>query len=406
MRIKGHVKFYHYLRVYLPVILITILILLVYVTYFLSYLLELLQTPEGANSLTPGSYYFLHTSSPTHAYKKGLFLLIMSLFLLTMLLISLYRTVFMDPGYLPNPTDLEFQIVERSRSMNLNGREEEKNKNKYKFLTNFYKTIQQAPMCADEQMDMRHQLYTFFNPLQLTQPSMLPKEDSKFYLMSNEEKIIKNKKDLFKLVNESNRSDLLEKDGVILDVFQNIELSKTNLCGTCLRLKVERSHHCRQCGRCILKMDHHCPWLGNCIGFRNYKMFVLLQFYGVNLSLLVATTFYEVIVNYNLNYYSNICQCWFLIFAYFTNIALLIFLLWLLLMNSKLIYRGETVIEQSDRERFPSSKAINVYDIGFWRNIKTIFGNNPTIWLLPFFPNYNGKGLIYETNDKVQSYNY
>ena len=65
---------------------------------------------------------------------------------------------------------------------------------------------------------------------------------------------------------------------VYLDIYKGIDLSKMTLCGTCLRVKVERSHHCRQCQKCILKMDHHCPWLANCIGFCDLKSFILLQF--------------------------------------------------------------------------------------------------------------------------------
>ena len=90
----------------------------------------------------------------------------------------------------------------------------------------------------------------------------------------------------------------------VLDVYNGIDLTKTNLCGSCLRLKVERSHHCRQCGRCILKMDHHCPWVANCIGFYNYKAFCLIHMWGLLGSGLIAATLWEVLINYNLNYYS------------------------------------------------------------------------------------------------------
>ena len=75
------------------------------------------------------------------------------------------------------------------------------------------------------------------------------------------------------------------------------------------------------------------------------------------------------------------------------------FLLWLLSANFKLVFSGQTIIEQSDRDRFPSSKSVNIYDLGYYNNFKTVFGHNCLVWFLPIFPNYNGLGLIFETNE-------
>lgn len=41
--------------------------------------------------------------------------------------------------------------------------------------------------------------------------------------------------------------------------FVGYDVGKSFLCGTCVRVKVERSNRCKQCVKCILKMDHHCP---------------------------------------------------------------------------------------------------------------------------------------------------
>jgi len=168
--------------------------------------------------------------------------------------------------------------------------------------------------------------------------------------------------------NDHNEVPKTDKDMLnledILDHFKNIDLSGANLCTSCLRWKFERSHHCRQCGKCILKMDHHCPWLANCVGFRNYKYFC---------------------------------------FIYIANIGLFVFLFWLFVSNWKLVFSGQTIIEQSDRDRFPSSKTLNVYDLGSYRNFKAVFGENFLTWFLPIYPNYKGLGIIFETNESAVS---
>jgi hypothetical protein len=58
---------------------------------------------------------------------------------------------------------------------------------------------------------------------------------------------------------------------------------------------------------------------------------------------------------------------------------------------------GQTVIENSDRERFPLNKSINIYDLGFLKNFTTVFGTNPLVWFLPISPNYKGEGIYFET---------
>lgn len=47
-------------------------------------------------------------------------------------------------------------------------------------------------------------------------------------------------------------------------------------CSTCLNFKPDRAHHCREVGRCVRKMDHFCPWVGGVISETSFKFF--LQF--------------------------------------------------------------------------------------------------------------------------------
>ena len=42
----------------------------------------------------------------------------------------------------------------------------------------------------------------------------------------------------------------------------------------------------------------------------------------------------------------------------------------------------------------------NIYDLGTYKNFTTVFGNNPLVWFIPAFPNYDGDGISYETNVK------
>lgn len=183
----------------------------------------------------------------------------------------------------------------------------------------------------------------------------------------------------------------------IFDHFKNQDLSKSMLCGTCLRKKIERSHHCRMCGKCVLKMDHHCPWLANCIGFRNYKYFLLVHFYGITACLIITFSYWEAIINYHYNEDTSLLMCWFTSYVYFCNFGLLGFLLWLFLVNWKLALKNATVIENADKERFPSTKSVNIYDLGTYNNFCAVFGENPLVWFLPFGANTKGSGLVYPT---------
>lgn len=412
---KCYKKLYHKFFVYLPVFILSSLIILVYASYVFTYIIILtnVKTPEGITNpqvpITDSVYAFNHTSSVEYARKKGVALFIFITFCFIMLGISFVRTIFMDPGYFPSPAELEYKIVlkntkhqpknRKKKSQNLNSDKTtdeisshpyqnlkennsfltmEKDDERYKFLSEFSDIIEEGPLTFNEVVGLRSEITK-----QLAGDGEASGSNEHKYLS-----ISKDTKDDNLVKNEVN--DQFEK-------FKGIDFSKAILCGTCLRWKIERSHHCRQCGRCVLKMDHHCPWLANCIGFKNYKFFCLIHFYGVLASLTIACTYWEVLVNDNMNYNTYLIEVFFCFFVYVANFGLFSFLLWLFYSNWTLVFTGQTVVEHSDRERFPS-KSINIYNLGYYKNFITVFGKNPLVWFLPFFPNYEGDGIVFETN--------
>lgn len=94
--------------VYLPVLLLTLLILADYVTYIFTYLKFMLiaDAEEDKND-----FFLNFTTAAKNAKAKGNILLYLSLFLITMLFISMFKAVFSNPGYFPSPLELEYKIL-------------------------------------------------------------------------------------------------------------------------------------------------------------------------------------------------------------------------------------------------------------------------------------------------------
>ena len=371
--------FCNYFFVYLPVLLLTILIVMVYLSYVFTYLIYMIRIDQEED---PTNFFLSFTTTASSAKVKGKILLYISLFLIIMLFVSMYTAVFSNPGYFPSPLELEYKLLSIEQSA-------EKNKKDGNFLTKFSANLLNGPMTSNERND-------FQKKLRMNYQDKL-REDPLHMKYSNEEIIDSNKRNYMETNNQMT-SCVHSNTDVYLDIYKGIDITKMTLCGTCLRVKVERSHHCRQCQKCVLKMDHHCPWLANCIGFNNLKAFILLQFYGILACSLVAFTYWESIIDYNKNYETNVIECWFTLSVYLLNFGLLSFLLWLAAVNWTNLYYGMTVIENSERKRFPSTKSVNIYDMGPYRNFTNVFGRNPFVWWLPFFNNKNGNGYVFETN--------
>jgi hypothetical protein len=373
-------KIYHKFFIYLPIFFITFLIIFVYLGYYLTYLKYLLNANQYKNEV---DFFLYKTSKIKTAPTKGKILLISTFFSILLCLISYFKTVITNPGYFPSPLDLEYKILRVKKN-------DKKNIKEIGFISKFSDIILENPLTPGEEQKIENYLKKNYSEELQQNPLNL-----KF---SNEE-IIEINKENYNLKEEVPKyNKFIGNTEVYLDIYKDIDISKITLCGTCLRFKVERSHHCRQCQKCILKMDHHCPWLANCIGFGNLKPFLLLQFYGIISCVIIAFSYWETIIAYNISNYSNIKDCWYSLIVYLLNIGLLSFLIWLALMNWRNLFLGQTIIEYSERERFPSMKKKNIYDMGYYRNFTNVFGVNPLVWFIPFFPNKSGNGYIFETN--------
>jgi hypothetical protein len=478
------------------------MISMIYVTYLVTYIAILIKADKSDQV----NFLLGHTSSVTSAATKGYILLFLTLFFVIFLIWTILKTVFTDPGFFPEPMDLEYKLISNSiedlldqnqikkpnnekshgrspvdftedcdkKYKNLNDKKdknykkylrtksrnyinlqdeqeyenEDNNKQKngssrlnekekdynnsnysnilikdslenkndqkkdnnelnksnesYTLIVNFSSTVTEGPLNYIEFNEYHRGIDKFYDSFNQKKNE----SDHEMYMQTqknNDEIIDSNKNNLMKKrrnMNLNNKNcNNRENDNTIdvTDIYKGVDISRLNQCGTCQRIKIERSHHCKMCQKCVLKMDHHCPWLANCIGFFNYKYFCLVHFYGTISTGLIFLTYWETLANLHLNYNTNVIECYFVDFVYMMNFALMAFLMWLLWVNTKLVLNGETIIEQSDRERFPSSKSFNVYDMGKKRNFTNIFGNNWWTWFIPAFANLKGNGLLFET---------
>ncbi|KAL2172564.1 hypothetical protein VTG60DRAFT_4683 [Thermothelomyces hinnuleus] len=72
------------------------------------------------------------------------------------------------------------------------------------------------------------------------------------------------------------------------DVFVCETDGRPRWCSTCCNWKIDRAHHCSEIERCVKKMDHYCPWVGGIVAETSFKFFVQFTFYTAIYSIIVV----------------------------------------------------------------------------------------------------------------------
>ncbi|KAJ2663645.1 Palmitoyltransferase zdhhc2 [Coemansia sp. RSA 1199] len=170
-------------------------------------------------------------------------------------------------------------------------------------------------------------------------------------------------------------------------------------CLKCNVPKPDRAHHCSTCNVCVLKMDHHCPWLNNCVGFRTQKAFVLFLVY----SALYCALMFETTLIYYVMYIMGLpADFQFELAPFFMMLMAFAFALSLLGFGGFHVYLlliNKTTIESYDGNTFRHAlgKRTNLFNLGYRRNFRQVFGRSRLAWFVPTFTSL-GDGIKYSVD--------
>ncbi|WVR05338.1 hypothetical protein IAU60_002352 [Kwoniella sp. DSM 27419] len=194
-----------------------------------------------------------------------------------------------------------------------------------------------------------------------------------------------------------------------LGAMDGIEVKKGNhaprYCKTCEHYKPPRAHHCRQCKTCVLKLDHHCPWIGNCVGFHNqghFLRFLLWVDMATSYHLvMIASRVMSIAHSYQEE--PSLADILFLVFNFATCVPVWLCVGMFSMYHVYLACGNSTTIEGWEKDKVATLvrrgkiKEIKYpYNIGMFRNISSVLGSNPLLWLWP--QKMRGDGLSFPVN--------
>ncbi|KDE07225.1 hypothetical protein MVLG_02448 [Microbotryum lychnidis-dioicae p1A1 Lamole] len=188
---------------------------------------------------------------------------------------------------------------------------------------------------------------------------------------------------------------------------------KQRWCRKCRLPKPDRAHHCSSCRACVLKMDHHCPWLGGgCVGWANHKFFLLFLLYSSALGIWVSATTMKELVDFVADGDQDFelapviwAIAFFVGIIFGISVGLFgVYHLYLACRNRTTIesmenstsviasdsrpahYRSENhAMSREDRKRLEQAQGrLNIYDLGWKRNLKQVMGESWKEWFVPF----------------------
>ncbi|KAI8647394.1 DHHC palmitoyltransferase-domain-containing protein [Parasitella parasitica] len=193
-----------------------------------------------------------------------------------------------------------------------------------------------------------------------------------------------------------------------------IEVKKSThtprFCKTCDNYKPPRAHHCSTCNRCVLKMDHHCPWVNNCVGFANYCHFFRFLIYvdisSIYLFILLSCRLAQLVRD--MRHYDIRPTALESAFLSINLILATTIMITVGILTSYHIYcisTNTTTIEGWEKGRSLTIKGMgkihNIkcpYDQGIYKNVQSVLGRWPILWLVP--RSISGTGLDFPINTK------
>lgn len=131
-------------------------------------------------------------------------------------------------------------------------------------------------------------------------------------------------------------------------------------------------------------MDHHCPWVANCIGFSNYKYFINMLFYTSATVWVIVVSSWPLMQSVMSSETIDYKIAYFIITSYILAATLGIVITGFFSFHVWLIVKQYTTIEfcekrSENEETFKTSP----YNLGCYRNFKSVLGNNFLFWFVP-----------------------